>query len=266
MSRAELIELARRQGEVIARQDTQIITLSTQLAELMDRFADVSAKLARVEHLLSRNSDNSNFPSSKDGGIGGTPPSRKERRAAGRAKGKQKGAPGSALRLVEKADAYEERFPRGLCACGSDLTRAEDLGIVDRYQQHEIPLVSVKVTEYGLHAVACACGKFHTAPRPEGAGAGQAEYGPQLKAFGRHAPAGRVDKTVTGLLDQAPIRSQTPVRPRAWRRPAGRQIPNRTVKTSVRRRVRPTRSVTTSHPHCQACPRTPRTDAPRSAC
>jgi transposase len=210
MSRAELIELARRQGEVIARQDAQITTLSTQLAELMDRFEDVSAKLARVEHLLSRNSDNSNFPSSKDGGIGGTPPSRKERRAAGRAKGKQKGAPGSALRLVEKAGAYEERFPKGLCACGSDLAGAEDLGIVDRYQQHEIPLVSVKVTEYGLHAVACACGKLHTAPRPEGAGAGQAEYGPQLKAFAVYlmvmhfVPVARCREILTSLTGVEP--------------------------------------------------------------
>ena len=33
---------------------------------------------------------------------------------------------------------------------------------------------------------------------------------------GRHAPVGRVDKTVTGLLRQAPVKSQTPVRPRAW--------------------------------------------------
>ena len=55
--------------------------------------------------------------------------------------------------------------------------------MVDRYQQHEIPLVSVKVTEYGQHAVACSCGTVHTASRPDGAGAGQAEYGPQLKAF-----------------------------------------------------------------------------------
>jgi hypothetical protein len=99
MSRDELIELARyqvdrvaEQDAVIARQDAQIAALSTQLADVMDRFEEVSVKLARVEHLLSHNSDNSNFPSSKYGGVGGTAPSRKERRAAGRAKGKQPGA------------------------------------------------------------------------------------------------------------------------------------------------------------------------------
>ena len=88
MSRAELIAVVHRQAEVIARQDAQITLLSTQLADVMDRFEEVSAKLARVEHLLSRHSDNSSFPSSKDGGVGGKSPSRKERRVSGRAKGK----------------------------------------------------------------------------------------------------------------------------------------------------------------------------------
>jgi transposase len=217
MSRVELIELARcqdvriaEQRDTIARQDAQITALSTQLADLMDRFEEVSAQLARVEHLLSRNSDNSNFPSSKDGGIGGSPPSRKERRTAGRVKGKQKGAPGSALRLADKADVYEERFPEGICLCGSDLADAEDLGVVDRYQQHEIPLVSVKVTEYGQHAVACSCGTVHTASRPDGAGAGQAEYGPQLKAFAVYlivmhfVPVARCRQILTSLTGTEP--------------------------------------------------------------
>lgn len=183
MSRDELVELVHRQAETIARQDAQITALSTQLADVMDRFEEVSAKLARVEHLLSRNSDNSNFPSSKDGGVGGKTPSRKERRASGRSKGRQPGAPGGALRTREDVDAVVARFPEGACGCGADLADAADLGVVDRYQQHEIPLVTVTLTQYDQHAVACSCGRTHTASRPEGAGAGRVEYGPQLKAF-----------------------------------------------------------------------------------
>lgn len=212
MSRDELIELAHRQAETIARQDAQITGLSTQLAEVMDRFEDVSAKLARVEHLLSRNSDNSNFPSSKDGGVGGRAPSRKERRAAGRARGKQPGAPGSALRLREAADvdAVVDRFPEGVCGCGSDLAGAADLGVVDRYQQHEIPLVTVTVTQYEQHAVACSCGTVHTAKRPGGAGAGRVEYGPQLKAFAVYlmvvhfVPVERCGQILTSLTGAKP--------------------------------------------------------------
>jgi transposase len=190
MSRDELIELVRHQqdviagqAETIAGQDAQITLLSTQLSDVMDQFEEVSAKLARVEHLLSRNSDNSSFPSSKDGGAGGKPPSRKQRRSAGRARGKQPGAPGSNLEMRERADREVDRFPRGACDCGADLVGAVDLGVVDRYQQHEIPLVTVTVTQYQQHAVACSCGRVHTAPRPGGAGAGLVEYGPQLKAF-----------------------------------------------------------------------------------
>ena len=185
MSRDELIELVHRQAETIARQDVQITLLSTQLADVMDRFEEVSAKLARVEHLLSRNSGNSNFPSSKDGGIGQKAPSRRERRSAGRGKGKQPGAPGNALRVREVWDVDEvvDRFPEGVCDCGADLADAVDLGVVDRYQQHEIPLVTVTLTQYEQHTMACSCGTTHTAKRPEGAGGGRAEYGPRLKAF-----------------------------------------------------------------------------------
>lgn len=224
MSRDELIELTQRQAdrlaeqdvlivrqaETIARQDVQITVLSTQLTDLMDRFEEVSAKLARVEHLLSRNSDNSNFPSSKDGGVGGRAPSRKERRSAGRAKGGQPGAKGSNLELRERADAYEDVFPQGMCECGAELAQGQDLGVVDRYQQHEIPLVSVTVTQYDQHAVACGCGKVHTAKRPEGAGQGRAGYGPQLKAFAVYlmvmhfVPVARCRQILTSLTGAEP--------------------------------------------------------------
>lgn len=55
--------------------------------------------------------------------------------------------------------------------------------MVDRYQQHEIPLVTVKLTQHDQHAVACACGKVHTAKRPDGARPGPVGYGPNLQAL-----------------------------------------------------------------------------------
>ena len=123
-------------------------------------------KLAKVEHLLLRNSGNSSMPPSKDDDSGRTPP-RKERRAKppGRAKGKQRGAPGTALRWREEdgLDDRLDRYPMGARDCGADLAEATDPGVVDHYQQHEIPLVSVTVTQYDQHAVACGCGQVHTA-------------------------------------------------------------------------------------------------------
>jgi transposase len=55
--------------------------------------------------------------------------------------------------------------------------------VVDRYQQHEIPQVSVKITQYDQHQVACGCGRVHTAARPDGARVGPVGYGPNLQAF-----------------------------------------------------------------------------------
>ena len=212
LSRDELIVLAREQAAVIARQDARIAAMAGQLDELMARFEETAEKLAKLEHLLSRNSSNSSWPSSKDGGPGGSVPPRKERRAkpGGRGKGKQPGAPGSALRWSEDPTAREDRFPEGPCGCGADLSDATDLGAVDRYQQWEIPLVTVAVTQYDQHAVACRCGKVHTAARPQGSGTGQVEYGPQLRAFAVYlmvmhfVPVARCREILTSLTGAEP--------------------------------------------------------------
>ena len=56
--------------------------------------------------------------------------------------------------------------------------------MVDRYQQHEIPRVSVTVIQYDQHQVRCGCGATHTATRPDGARpGGPVGYGPNLQAF-----------------------------------------------------------------------------------
>jgi hypothetical protein len=51
------------------------------------------------------------------------------------------------------------------------VAAGRELGVVDRYQQYEIPPVAVTVTHYDQHAVACRCGVVHTATRSEGAAA-----------------------------------------------------------------------------------------------
>lgn len=220
LSRDELIALARRQDAQIVEltatvkaQQAQIAMLSAQLAEMMEKFEQQSAELARLQHLLSRNSSNSSVPSSKDDGPGRMPPC-KERRAkpSGRSKGKQPGAPGAALRWRERdeLDGHQDRYPEGTCDCGADLSAAADLGVADRYQQHEIPLVSVSVVQYDQHAVACGCGRVHTAKRPGGAGGGRIEYGPNLRAYAVYllvvhfVPVHRVVEILTSLTGAEP--------------------------------------------------------------
>jgi transposase len=157
---------------------------ATQIAALRAMNEELATKLARVEHLLSRNSGNSSMPPSRDDDPGKTPPATQSRRGGPpRPKGKQPGAPGANLAWVDRPDDQQDRFPQGCCECGHDLAEATDLGVVDRYQQHEIPRVSVTVTQYDQHAVRCGCGAVHTAARPDGARTGPVEYGPNLQAF-----------------------------------------------------------------------------------
>ena len=116
LSRDELIVVVRRQAG-------QITTMAGQLAELMEANEALAAKLARLEHLLSRNSGNSSMPPSKDDDPGKPAPPEPKRRGGGakRSRGKQPGAPGSHLAWTDTPDELQERFPRGSCGCGADL-------------------------------------------------------------------------------------------------------------------------------------------------
>jgi transposase len=176
------------QAEQIAARDRQIAAMARQLVELEEANEALVARLAKVEHLLSRNSRNSSSPPSKDDDPGKTPPAEPAKGGSGgdaskRGRGKQPGATGANLAWTENPNDRQDRFPEGVCECGTDLATACDLGVVDRYQQHEIPQVSVTVTQYDQHAVRCGCGRVHTATRPQGARAGSVGYGPNLQAF-----------------------------------------------------------------------------------
>jgi len=206
MSRDELIVVVRHQAG-------QITAMAGQLSELMETNEALAGKLARLEHLLSRNSGNSSSPPSKDDDPGKPAPPEKNTRDKGgskRARGKQPGAAGTHLAWTGNPDDRRDRFPQGRCDCGDDLGGARDLGIVDRYQQHEIPQVSVQVIQYDQHQVQCGCGKVHTAKRPEGTRSGPVGYGPNLAAFAVYLmvvhfiPAHRVVALLESLTGRAP--------------------------------------------------------------
>ena len=206
MSRDELILVVRRQSG-------QITAQAVQISELMETNEALAARLARLEHLLSRNSGNSSNPPSKDDDPGKPAPPEKKQRGRGgpkRARGKQPGAPGTHLGWAENPDVRRDRFPEGRCDCGDDLGAARDLGVVDRYQQHEIPQVAVTITQYNQHQVECGCGKLHTADRPDGARSGPVGYGPNLAAFAVYLmvvhfiPAHRVVALLESLTGAAP--------------------------------------------------------------
>jgi transposase len=206
LSRDELIVVVRRQAG-------QITAQAGQISELMEANEALTGRLAKLEHLLSRNSGNSSNPPSKDDDPGKPAPPERNKRGRGgpkRSRGKQPGAPGTHLAWTENPDDRRDRFPEGRCDCGDDLGGARDLGVVDRYQQHEIPQVNVKVTQYDQHQVECGCGKVHTAARPDGARSGPVGYGPNLAAFAVYLmvvhfiPAHRVVALLESLTGTAP--------------------------------------------------------------
>jgi transposase len=213
LSREELAVLARRQAGQLAAQDRQITAMAGQIADLVEVNEALAGKLAQLEHLLSRNSGNSSNPPSKDDDPGKPAPPEKKGRGKGgptRSRGKQRGAPGSHLPWTESPDERQDRFPQGRCDCGADLGTARDLGVVDRYQQHEIPQVCVKITQFDQHRVECGCGKVHTATRPDGARPGPVGYGPNLQAFAVYLmvvhfiPANRVVALLESLTGATP--------------------------------------------------------------
>src|SRR6476469_4211389 len=120
MSRDELLVVVRAQAR--------------QLAELQEVNEALADKLARLEHLLSRNSGNSSSPPSRDDDPG--KPAAPENKRRGGDPGR---APGSHLAWTDDPHERRDRFPQERCDCGDDLAGADDLGVVDSYQQHEIP-------------------------------------------------------------------------------------------------------------------------------
>jgi transposase len=213
MSRDELLVVVARQAERLAVQDRQIAEMAGQLAQLMEVNEALADKLARLEHLLSRNSGNSSSPPSRDDDPGkpAAPEKKRGRTGPARSRGKQPGAPGSYLAWTDDPYERRDRFPQGRCDCGNDLADAADLGVVDSYQCHEIPQVAVRVTQYDQHQVACCgCGRAHTAARPDGARSGPVGYGPNLAAFAvylmvvQFVPAHRVVALLESLTGTAP--------------------------------------------------------------
>lgn len=205
---------------LLAQRDTQLAALTAALAEqtvavtaLTKANTELIARIGRLEHLLTRNSGNSSMPPSRDNDPGKTPPPAKTEPGQGQAKrkkGKQSGAGGASLAWRADPTRTEPLFPSGACDCGRDLGEAADLGVFDRYQQHEIPPVTVTVTQYDAHRVRCRCGRRHTAPRPAGARSGPVGYGPNLQAFvvylmvAQHLPAHRCVALLAALTGTSP--------------------------------------------------------------
>ena len=169
-----------------AARDEEIAGLREELRARAEEDAELRERVARLERALSRNSQNSSMPPSGDDVPGRKPP-RKQRRAAERQagkrnRGKQPGAPGSAMCWAEPDDT-RDHFPQGICECGADLAGAQDLGVARSFQQLAIPGPSAQRIQHDLHETVCGCGRHHVAARPAGVPDSPVSIGPNLRAL-----------------------------------------------------------------------------------
>src|SRR6266702_5995733 len=153
-----------------AARDAVIAEQGEKITEQERAIGELRRAAARLERIVTRNSGNSSMAPSGDDQPGRTPPRRQRRateRAAKRKRGKQPGAPGSAMSWAEPNDV-KDHYPSGACECGADLAAAEDLGVARSLQQLEIPEPSAQRIQHDLHYGLCGCGRGHVAARPPG--------------------------------------------------------------------------------------------------
>jgi transposase len=180
-----------------------------ELAVLREQVGVLREQVTRLERIVSRNSGNSGMPPSGDDTPGRKPP-RKQRRAAERDearkrnRGKQPGAPGSAMSWAEP-DGTRDYYPEGTCECGADLAAAADLGVARSFQQLEIPEPSAQRIQHDLHETVCGCGREHVAARPPGVPDSAVSIGPNLRALAvylvvfQHVPVERCRELISDV-------------------------------------------------------------------
>lgn len=182
----ELRGICMAQAELLRKQDRQLAEQATTIDRLRAELAEVAAEVRRRRRRDSRNSGNSSLPPSSDGVLPGrerpvvTP---RKPKAEPRKRGRQPGAPGSALAWGEPTEVVDHR-PAGTCGgCGTSLAGAGEDVVSRSWQVIDVPLIAMTVTEHRLHTVVCGCGRRATAPTPAGTPDTRVSYGPNLPAL-----------------------------------------------------------------------------------
>ncbi len=162
----------------------------------------LQAQVVELRRRLGLNSSNSSKPPSSDGLA--KPPPRSLRRASGRKPGKQPGAPGAALSLVDDPDQIFTHYPQTCRGCRGWLADALVTDVARR-QVFGLPEVRRRVSEHRIVSCRCDCGAVTTAPVPPGVNA-PVQYGPDVAAVvvylavAQHLPVARVVQILSDLL------------------------------------------------------------------
>jgi len=167
-----------------AAKDAEIAALAAQNAVFSTRVAELEGLVAALRAQLGWDSSNSGRPQSSDSPFVKKPaPKRSSRTRSGKSRGKQHGAPGATLRLVDDPDETVVHEPPACRGCGNPLHGAEVFG-ARRHQVFDTPPVPPRpyVTEHRVVARTCGgCGTTTEGPT-QGVPAGRVQYGPRVSA------------------------------------------------------------------------------------
>lgn len=196
LSREDLLAV----NALLHQQIDGLTAANALLRETVERQAE---QIARLERRLGRHSGNSNLPPSSDVF---SKPAKPAAVKSSRRRGRQPGAPGSGLALVDTPDEVVDLFPASCGGCGgafAALGAGDSLGYVRR-QCRDVPAVSVTVTETRWHTVACGCGAASSAPVPAHVPDAPC-YGPNLQSLAvylvvyQHVPVRRAAELIADL-------------------------------------------------------------------
>lgn len=160
----------------------EVAELRAENLALREENLALRAENERLRRQVSRNSGNSSMPPSSDDQPGKPQPRQQTMPGRGRSRGKQPGAPGTALAWSDSPDEVKPLYPAECGDCGNGLDGAAEAGVTAR-QMIEIPLVTAKRTEFHLYKRRCSCGQVTRAALPPGVADVPVSYGPNLQAF-----------------------------------------------------------------------------------
>ena len=192
-------------GEV-ARLRAQLVEAHAIIAELRGQVAAQAGVIEQLSARLGMDSTNSSKPPSSDG-YGRSARQRRGRGASGRRAGKQPGAPGAHLAMVDAPDELVVHAPERCAHCDADLAGAQVTGVVRR-QVFDLPPVRLRVVEHRVQRRRCPrqdCQTVTGAAFPAQARA-RACYGPGVRALicylavHQHLPTDRLAQLLSDVL------------------------------------------------------------------
>lgn len=211
-SREDLLALIGVLQASLAAQEVRVDSLLASLGARDERIdallvtvGELTAQVQALVLRLGKDSSTSSKPPSSDG-PDRRPRGGSSRTSSGRKPGKQPGAPGTALRLVDDPDETFTIPAPTACGCGTALIEAAVIGL-RRRQVHDLaPVPAPVVTEYQAELKCCpGCRKTAVGEFPAGVNA-PTQYGPEVTSkvadvvLGHHVPIHRSTLLVMELL------------------------------------------------------------------